>query len=326
MKRIVLFGAGALSRLLTDHIRSDVQIVAYYVTGMSGEINGVPIVSDADGLAQFEYDFIVVAFGNAPQGVEMLKKMGIPEEKIVGYAYSGISYEENIIQNRCNQLLREVIRNEKCTELFDLPQKRYYFCGMNVQEDQSIIRKDFVREQTLSFIAEEINRKKVEGAVADIGVSDGDFGWKINTLFPDRVLYFFDTFDGLPESDKEYAISIGWGEKQYAISEKGVNPENVLSIMPHKEKCIIKAGRFPDTFDLNEPLAFVSIDIDFYAPTRIGLEKVYPFLSEGGYIMAHDFHNLAFPDGRKAILDFCEEKRVPYVPIPDFGGSVVIVK
>ena len=96
--------------------------------------------------------------------------------------------------------------------------------------------------------------------------------------------------------------------------------------MPCKEKCIVKKGYFPESFDLEEELAFVSLDIDFYDSINSGLEKIYPYLSKGGYIMVHDFHNLAFPESRDAVLDFCERNNVAYVPIPDAGGSVVIVK
>lgn len=327
--RIVLFGVGALSKFLTEHLRERTKIVAYLVTEMKKyideHINGVPVIL-LNSLQEVKYDYVVVAFGNTIKGIEILEKAGVPKEKIIGYAHSGMSYEESFIQKECSRLVQKTLCNEKIPVLFDIPAKDYFVCGMNVLENKNVIHRDFVREQTLSFLAEEINRRGIKGSVAEIGVSKGEFAQKINLLFPDRNLYLFDTFEGISSEDKSRALEMGWGEKQYALDEKGTPVEEVLQIMPCKEKCIVKKGYFPESFDLEEELAFVSLDIDFYDSINSGLEKIYPYLSKGGYIMVHDFHNLAFPESRDAVLDFCERNNVAYVPIPDAGGSVVIVK
>lgn len=314
-----------MSRFLTGKVKKNVKIIAYLLSEGKGEIGGIPIIS-FENLKDFEYEYIVVAFGNTVKGIEILRNIGIPVDKIIGYAYSGLSYDENVIQNECNKLVKDRIRNSLVPTIFDLPEKQYFLCGMNVAEETELIRRDFVREQTMVFLAKEINRRNIEGSVAEIGVSRGEFAWKINYLFPNRKIYLFDTFEGLPPIDKNKAIEIGWGEKQYAMEEKGTVPEDVLNRMPYKSMCVIKQGIFPDTFDVDENFAFVSLDIDFYATIRSGLERIYPKLSKGGYIMVHDFHNLSFIESRNAIIDFCEENDVPYVPIPDYGGSAVIVK
>ncbi len=323
--RIVLFGMGALSKFLTGRIRENIKIVAYLVTGMTGEINGISVIS-VEQLQDIEYDYIVVAFGNTIRGIEILEEANVPKRKIVGYAYSGLSYEESFLQKECGKLIHEKLCNEKIPELFDIPVKEYFLCGMNVLENKDVIKKDFVREQTLSFLAEEIHRKDIKGSVAEIGVSKGEFAWKINFLFPDRNLYLFDTYEGLNDKDKAKAIELGWGEKQYALDEKGIPFEEVLQNMPYQEKCIVKKGYFPDTFDIEDMFSFVSLDIDFYDTTKKGLEVIYPRLSKGGYIMVHDFHNLSYAECRNAVIDFCEENDVTYVPIPDVGGTVVITK
>ncbi len=324
--RIILFGTGALAKFLSGHLRENVEIAAYAASlPLERQNAGAPLIS-LDQIKDMDYDFAVVAFGDSAKGVDILKKAGVPEEKIVGYAYIGIPYRDNIIQKKCDRIAREMTHSEKITELFDIPEKKYYMCAMNVPEHVAIIERDFVREQTLSFLAEEINRKNVVGSVAEIGVSGGEFGRTINALFPDRRLYLFDTYSGLNESDKRKSIEYGWGEKMYALGEKGTPPEQVLEMMPHAEKCIIKKGYFPETFDIEGELAFVSLDIDFYDTTRRGLELIYPKLSRGGYIMVHDFNNLMYGESREAVLDFCSEQCVPYVPIADVGGSVVIAK
>lgn len=323
--RVILFGTGALSKFLTEHLKERTKVVAYLVTGVSEIINGIPTIP-LEKLPETEYDYIVVAFGNTMKGIEILEKAGVTKDKIVGYAYTGMSYEENLIQKECSRIAREKLHSEKIPELFDIPEKEYFICGMNILENRDVIKRDFVREQTLAFLAEEINRRNIKGSIAEIGVSQGEFAQKINLLFPNRKLYLFDTFEGLSAKDKDKALEMGWGEKIYALTEKGTPVEEVLQSMPCRENCILKKGYFPESFDLEEELAFVSLDIDFYDSTKRGLEIIYPHLSRGGYIMVHDFHNLAFMENRDAVLDFCEENGVAYVPVPDVAGTVVIVK
>ena len=325
MKKIVLFGTGSISKFLAMHIKEEVEIVAYLADNEHGILNGVPVVAFND-LKNIEFDFIVVAFGNSIKGIEILKDKGIPDEKIVGYAYTGLLYKDNCIQQTLNEIKHNLIRDEQIPYLFDLTTREIYLCDTNVIKNEAIISRDFVREQTLSNLATEIYRNKVEGCVAEIGVSKGIFAQKINYLFPDRSLYLFDTYAGLLEKDIEYAMSLGWGEKAYAMSPEMVSVEEVLEIMPYKNKCIIKQGYFPDSFDLEESIAFASFDIDFYESTKRGLEVIYPHLSVGGYIMVHDFNNIAFEECKRAVHEFCIENNVTYVPIPDISGSVVITK
>lgn len=323
--QIVLFGAGAISKFLAEHIKNNVEIVGYLLNTKDNEINGIPVIS-MNELNAIDYDYVVIAFGNTPKGVELLKKANVPGKKIVGYAYSGMDYGNSFLQQNCNEAVHNTLNDEQIPQLFDLPSKRYYVCGMNIQENQKVISRDFVREQTLALLADEIKRKQVTGSVAEIGVSQGIFARKINELFPDRRLYLFDTYTGLPEQDMNHAIQLGWGEKQYALSEFGIPEEDVLKAMPYRQRCVIKKGYFPDTFDLDEKFAFVSFDLDFYESTKKGLELVYPCLSEGGYIMVHDYNNLAFTETKEAVIDFCRENKVASIPIPDVAGSVVLVK
>lgn len=324
-KRIILFGTGALSKLLTEYCKDSVEIIAYLLNEAGDEINGKPIISLSQ-LQNIEYDYIVVAFGNTPKGIEILKKENVPESKIVGFAYSGINYEDSLLQRKCNDWVYEILQNEKIPQLFDLPQKKYYICGMNIQENQNIISRDYVREQTLALLADEINKKNIPGDVAEVGVSQGILARKINTLFPDRKLYLFDTYNGLPQTDRKKAIEQGWGEKLYALGETGTSAEEVLAIMPYKDKCVVKQGYFPDTFDLQGQLALISLDLDFYESTKRGLEVLYSHLSVGGYIMVHDYNNIAFTETKKAVTEFCEEHHIACVPIPDVAGTVVLVK
>jgi O-methyltransferase len=63
---------------------------------------------------------------------------------------------------------------------------------------------DYFRLSSLELCAQEIDEDS-EGCVAELGVYRGDFAQYINTLFPNRKFYLFDTFEGFDKKnfDKE---------------------------------------------------------------------------------------------------------------------------
>jgi len=97
--RVILFGTGSVSKFL----REQVKIAAYLVTGASEVVNGISTIT-LEQLQETEYDYIVVAFGNTMKGIEILEKAGVPNDKIVGYAYTGMSYAENLLQKEFYQI------------------------------------------------------------------------------------------------------------------------------------------------------------------------------------------------------------------------------
>jgi O-methyltransferase len=47
---------------------------------------------------------------------------------------------------------------------------------------------------------------------------------------------------------------------------------------------------------------------------------------EGGYIFIHDYNNSIFKGVKEAVKRFCSEKRIPYVPIINNLGTVILAK
>jgi O-methyltransferase len=184
---------------------------------------------------------------------------------------------------------------------------------------------DYVRYATLGLCYEEIVSRNVQGNVAELGVFKGDFAARLNQLFPDRKLYLFDTFEGFNEKDitTEHQKGFSGGEQDFSKT----SIEHVHSRMAYPNNCIFKKGYFPDTATgIDDQFCFVSLDADLYAPMREGLKFFYPRLSTGGYIFIHDFNNDQYKGVRQAVTEFCNSNNISYTPIPDNGGSVVIVK
>jgi O-methyltransferase len=184
---------------------------------------------------------------------------------------------------------------------------------------------DYVRNSSLELVAHEISSKKVPGNVAELGVYQGDFARIINELFPDRKLYLFDTFEGFDRHDVsvDKAQAYSSGKQDFSQTSIGM----ILKKMQNPGTCVVKKGRFPESaIDVDDSFAFVSIDADLYAPIYEGLRFFYPRLSPGGYIFVHDYNNDEYKGAREAVLRFCGENNVPYVPMTDTCGTAVLSK
>jgi O-methyltransferase len=186
---------------------------------------------------------------------------------------------------------------------------------------------DYIRNSSLELVAHEINTRKINGNVAELGVYRGDFAKNINRAFPDRKLYLFDTFKGFVESDVKMEKDRG-----YSASKAGyfssTSVELVMSKMAYAENCIIKKGYFPETArDVDERFAFVSIDCDLFEPILSGLEYFYPRLEKGGYIFVHEYNYSRFSGANEAINQYIEKNRnICYFPLTDHNGTMVIMK
>ncbi len=186
---------------------------------------------------------------------------------------------------------------------------------------------DYVRASTLELISHEIYLRNVPGACAELGVYRGEFARLVNALFIERKLYLFDTFTGFDPAELEREEALGFRDPTKDFKDTDV--ATVLAAMPHPENCVVREGRFPGTADgIDEAFAFVSIDVDLSTPTLEGLRYFYPRLAPGGFLMVHDYNNHRnYPGPRAAVERFCtQEGSIPFVPLCDLYGSVVIKK
>lgn len=209
-------------------------------------------------------------------------------------------------------------------------QKKNIFIGSSLdflQRKRTLDKNyfDYIRLSSLELVSFEIQHKKLEGNVAELGVYKGKFARYINQYFPDRTLYLFDTFEGFNQTDiaKEKQNNFSTGEQDFSDTSL----EKVLQLMPYPNQCKPVRGFFPESAkEVNDKFVFVSLDADLYDPLYTGLNFFYPKLVPGGYIFVHDFNNDAYKGARKATEIFCREQSINYMPLPDSGGSVVIMK
>lgn len=193
--------------------------------------------------------------------------------------------------------------------------------------DTTLYRINFLEQFSEYAYAHGIN-----GDVAEVGVFRGEFAEEINRVFSDRKLYLFDTFEGFNDRDLSTEKDINtffqgldsWIKNTQDF--KNTSEEIVLNRMHYPEQCIIKKGRFPDTFDLadNNSFCFVNLDADLYEPIKAGLEVFYPRMSHGGVILIHDYYNSTH-GAKLAVDEFINKYNYAAIPIGDWG-SVAIIK
>lgn len=183
-----------------------------------------------------------------------------------------------------------------------------------------------IRTATLYRIAFRLREQNISGSLAELGVYKGDTARILNTLFPERTLYLFDTFTGFDDRDIQTEQH---GDFSYA--QKGdfadTNENHVINRLIRPENAVIKKGYFPESLDkLEDIFSLVSLDADLYAPILAGLEYFYPRLNSGGMLVLHDYNNERFRGARQAVRDYeSAHGKLLLIPLADLHGSAVII-
>lgn len=185
---------------------------------------------------------------------------------------------------------------------------------------------DNVRFLQMGLLAQEIERKGIVGAIAELGVYRGGFSQFISRAFRDRRYYLFDTFEGFSkeEIDRDTARFKAEGH-----DFTNTSVDLVLKLVEKSSNLdvIVRKGFFPATAEgVEDTFAFVSLDADLYDPTIAGLNYFYPRLAKGGYIMVHDLMASRYQGCRAAVYEFSEKNDVRFVPLPDAICSALFVK
>lgn len=190
-----------------------------------------------------------------------------------------------------------------------------------------LYRRFDIRSATLHRMADRLKHLGIPGDAAELGVYKGDLAWQINSLFPDRTLHLFDTFQGFDARDIEE-------ESQHNLSQaregefSDTSISFVRSRLPYPDQVLFHKGFFPETTAGLErcQYAFVSLDADLYSPILAGLEYFYPRLNPGGMILLHDYNNRRFQGAAQAVADYEKAHgRIPLVPLCDLHGTAVIL-
>lgn len=327
--KILVFGTGSVADVLAEEIDCNkVDIIAFINSNISiKEFHGYDVIQP-ENIMNYEYDYIIIASGYYLQIEKILLEIGIDKNKIIGFIFDEDESYQGMSRSLSEYLDMRYNRNRiysmlKTNRLYP----NLYASVLWKNNCFSCIDKDFVKEQLMSLLAQEIERKQVKGSVAELGVFRGDFTVVINRALPTRKIYLFDTFCGFDMKDVNDDDTIKNKENEL-LKFHDTSEEFVLSRLNMQEgQCIVRGGVFPDTFDLHdEKFCFVSIDLNMYQPILKSLELFYPRICVGGYIMLSCYNAPFYEGTRKAIIDYCDKSGINFLPVPDLYGSVIICK
>jgi len=154
--------------------------------------------------------------------------------------------------------------------------------------------------------------KKIDGCVIECGVWRGGMSAGIaDVLGKDRKYYLFDSFEGLPEAKEiDGKSAIDWQKDvkspgYYDNCKAEMNwAENAMKMSGAKNFELVK-GWFNETipsYKLNEPIAILRLDGDWYESTMTCLEGFFDKVVKGGVIIIDDYY--VWDGCAKALHDF----------------------
>lgn len=331
MKKILIWGTGQLSWQPGKEFNKG-EIIGYIDTNKKSSFFAKKPVYKPEEIRLLEYDAIIVSTMYAKEIYDQCINYGIDRNKLI-CAYGNILTQDintdyKFIEKICGKSYAKQIKDRYhlIREIDDYSTKIKSF-NIGEYKECRPYKVDYVRVKTFELLVDEIRKNKIKGNVSELGVFKGEFAEFINGAFPDRVLYLFDTFEGFNEDELTKGSE---GEVQNAFRDifKETSIDIVKNRMRFKDNVVIKKGYFPGSLDgLEDSFAFVSLDCDWEESLYQGILYFYPRLTQGGYIMIHDYNN-ALDCADKAIRRYEKEigKLLPKVPICDTQGSIILTK
>ncbi len=159
------------------------------------------------------------------------------------------------------------------------------------------------RGRTLHRLARTVT---VAGALVDCGVWNGGSTALLSAGDPEREVWAFDSFEGMPAQ--------GPHDGPYGRDLEGatVGSEDMLRqavcAYGNIERLHVRKGWFEDTLSpaVEEvgPVAVLNADSDWYESVKLTLDTFYPSVPSGGYVLIDDYG--AWPGSRRAADEYRE--------------------
>lgn len=196
--------------------------------------------------------------------------------------------------------------------------------------------------QSLITTCKEIESKNIPGIFIEAGCALGGSSILISKIkAPKRPFFIYDVFGMIPpptEADTgdvhhRYSEILAGkskgidGDKYYGYHENlyDIVKSNLRSfgINEKKDSISLIKGLLQETMVINQPVAFAHIDVDWYEPVLVTLERIYPYISVGGSIILDDYHDWG---GCKKAVDECLAKWDAKFLTDDSAGSLKLTK
>lgn len=169
----------------------------------------------------------------------------------------------------------------------------------------------------------------LDGDVVEFGCYAGDTSVQLAAVmrqYPEKWLWLYDSFEGLPAKTAEDNSAAGWRFKPGELRAD-------LDAVAHKFRKmqlpdpVIKKAWFNDLDpenDLPAKICFALFDGDFYESIKTSFELVAPKLEDGGIIVVHDYRNPELPGSARAVNEFLAQN--PSYKLRSSAGLAIIDK
>jgi O-methyltransferase len=154
---------------------------------------------------------------------------------------------------------------------------------------------------------------KLNGCIVECGVWRGGMSAGMGALFPDKKVYLFDSFEGLPQAKEiDGEAAMAWqsnteSDGYYDNCKAEMDIAKQAMELSGADFKLIK-GWFNETLpvtNVEEPIAVLRLDGDWYDSTMDCLKQLYPKVIKGGIVILDDYHTW---DGcSRALHDYLSE-------------------
>lgn len=147
------------------------------------------------------------------------------------------------------------------------------------------------RQRALMEMSRHVCRENIPGAMVDCGVWNGGSSILLGVAAPDRHVWAFDSFTGLPKpGERDTDAGDDWEGTVVGSEEK--LKAGFARYAGNMDRLHVVKGWFHETFPQAvqqiDEIAVLHIDADFHDPCRLVLDTFYDKVSPGGFIAVDD--------------------------------------
>jgi len=187
----------------------------------------------------------------------------------------------------------------------------------------------------------EVESNAIDGCFVEAGCALGGSAILLAKLAQSRQIRIYDVFATIPppsiedpdEVHQRYREITGGaseginGDRYYGYEEnlldKVKSNFRKFDLDPDGENIKLIQGLLEQTLDLESPVALAHIDVDWYEPVMVCLERIFPKVSVGGSIILDDYYD--WGGCKKAVDKFFTGKEHAVI-FSDKYGSMKITK
>ena len=156
---------------------------------------------------------------------------------------------------------------------------------------ERILERMIITDDRYASIRSRVDLLRV-GLIAEVGVAGGGVIERLAVEFPQRTIYAYDTFTGLPK--EKWQVGEFHKPGEFCSDDTEVRLGKIPNV-------VVRKGIFPDTLKEETGFAVVHLDVDFYQSTKEALVALLPRMIHKGRIILDDWKWQNCPGVERAV-------------------------